>query len=270
LGVLQQFSQVSASGPTYLSQTTALTSQFFTLNSNALDTNRVTASESIQQPTAAYIQPVFWFQVPSGNTVNFTVRIGMPQMEQSSTATSVIATSGAAVTRAADVYNQEPASYFDSSGNLWFSAANTARTNYYDSSGSWTLGGTLIEPAATNSIRNNMMVGAVPADGVERTNNGTFSNTSPNTCSGSVTSGGGSLTCNNGNGTGWVGTVNSGAGTVSAATGSITLMGDGTNAGSVYEAITTVSNYVYTITVTTGSGNAVTVQAGTTIGVRHC
>jgi len=126
--------------------------------------------------------------------------------------------------------------------------------------------GVLIEQSSTNSIRNNMMVGAVAASSVQLANNGTFSTTSPNVCPGSVTSGSNTLARNNGYGTGGVGTINSGSGSISATTGSMTRTGGGTNAASIYEAITTVSGYIYTIAVTTGSGNEETVQAGTTSG----
>jgi hypothetical protein len=60
--------------------------------------------------------------------------------------------------------------------------------------------------------------------------------------------------------------VNGGTGSVSFSSNTATLTGDGTNAASIYQAITTVSGYFYTVSVTNGSGNAVTVQAGTTAG----
>jgi hypothetical protein len=244
-----------------------------TIASTALGTSRQPYTVTLSKPTTTTVIPELVFGVSSGTAYNFTLRIGMPQMEQvntttsqATTATSIIATSTVAVTRSADVYNQQPASYFDTTGTLNFANTNVARTNYTYNGSSWTNAGTLIEPAATNSILDNMMVGMVAADGVERTNNGTFSNTSPNVCTGSVTSGSNTLSCYNGNGTGWVGTVNSGTGTASASAGNISLTGDGTNAASIYQAITTVSGYTYTIAVTTGSGQPVTVQAGTSAG----
>jgi hypothetical protein len=140
--------------------------------------------------------------------------------------------------------------YFDNTGTLQTASTNTARSSTYSYNGSaWVANsGTLIEPAATNSIRNNTMVGAVAADGVERTTNGTFATS----CSGSTCSG-------------WTATT-AGSATVSFATGTANLTGDGTNAASIYQKITTVSGYIYTIAVTTGAGNAVTMQAGTTAG----
>ena len=170
------------------------------------------------------------------------------QVEIGSSATSYIATTTATVTRSADVYSQEPASYFDSTGTLQYATANTARTNYTYSGGSWTNSGTLLEPAATNYIRNNTMQGAVAADGVERVTTGTFGGCSGASC------------------TGWTTTVNGGTGTVSFASNTATLTGDGTNAASIYQSVPTTSGYSYVITLSTGAGNAVTVQAGASSG----
>lgn len=54
--------------------------------------------------TTAYVQPAFFFNTTaaSGQAVDFTIRIGMPQTELGASVTSVIATSGAAATRNAD------------------------------------------------------------------------------------------------------------------------------------------------------------------------
>ena len=68
------------------------------------------------------------------------------------------------------------------SGVMMRMSANTARDNHNPTSPYADLG-TLIEPAATNSTRNNMVVGAVAADGIERTINGAF-NGSGGACSG--------------------------------------------------------------------------------------
>ena len=74
------------------------------------------------------------------------------QLEQSTYATSYMPTGGSSVTRTADVFNQQPATYFDSTGTLQYAAANTARTNYTYNGSSWVSAGTLTEPAATNLI----------------------------------------------------------------------------------------------------------------------
>jgi hypothetical protein len=53
--------------------------------------------------TVARVQPMFDFVTTTGQAYDFTIRIGMPQMEQQSVATSIIPTTTAAVTRNADV-----------------------------------------------------------------------------------------------------------------------------------------------------------------------
>lgn len=142
------------------------------------------------------------------------------------------------------------ATYFDNTGTLQTVASNGAgRTAAYTYNGSsWVLGGTLAEPAAANSVPNNTMSGAAASSSTQLATNGTFSSCSGSTCSG------------------WTTTVNGGTGSVSFSSGTATLTGDSINAASIYQAITTVSGYTYTITVANGAGNAVTVQAGTTAG----
>lgn len=215
----------------------------------SLDLTRATRTYTITNANTIYVTPYFLIAYNPG-TINFTLRIGMPQMEQNPYATSVIATSGSTVTRAADVYNQQPASYFDSTGTLYFGAANTARTNYYYSSGSWVLGGTLIEPASSNYATNSTMVGAVAGDGVEHVSNNTFSGCSGSTC------------------TGWSTTLNGGSGSVSFSSGTATLTGDGTHSASIYQAISTTAGQPY-IVVVVGNGSAsaaMSDEAGTTQG----
>jgi hypothetical protein len=52
--------------------------------------------------TVERVQLITNFSITSGNTYDFTIRIGLPQMEESAVATSVIKTSGSTVTRTAD------------------------------------------------------------------------------------------------------------------------------------------------------------------------
>ncbi len=53
--------------------------------------------------TTAFLQPSIEFSFASGVAVDFTIRIGLPQLEQGAFATSVIPTTTAAATRSADV-----------------------------------------------------------------------------------------------------------------------------------------------------------------------
>ena len=60
--------------------------------------------------TTAFAQPRLFFVLVVGQTYDFTVRVGYPQMELGSVATSVIPTTTQAITRAADVITDATAS----------------------------------------------------------------------------------------------------------------------------------------------------------------
>lgn len=63
---------------------------------------RYSATRTLASATTAYVSLRNVFQVTVDLAVNFTVRIGMPQLELGASATSVIATTTTAATRAAD------------------------------------------------------------------------------------------------------------------------------------------------------------------------
>jgi hypothetical protein len=71
---------------------------------NSLITQRPTTSRTLTGgATVALLRTNLSVNVSSGSTVDFTIRIGLPQLEQSAFATSPIPTTSAAVTRSADV-----------------------------------------------------------------------------------------------------------------------------------------------------------------------
>jgi hypothetical protein len=64
---------------------------------------RFTQTRALTGATTDRVRPLFDVSMTSGQTYDFTIRIGYPQMEQSSVATSVIPTTTGSVTRNADV-----------------------------------------------------------------------------------------------------------------------------------------------------------------------
>jgi hypothetical protein len=64
---------------------------------------RLTVTIASAGATTASVQPEFNIVFPNTTAVNFTIRIGLPQLEQGAFATSVIPTTTAAATRSADV-----------------------------------------------------------------------------------------------------------------------------------------------------------------------
>ena len=66
---------------------------------------RFTQTRALTGATTDRIRPLFDVSMTSGQSYDFTIRIGYPQMELGSVATSVIPTTNAAVTRNADVIN---------------------------------------------------------------------------------------------------------------------------------------------------------------------
>ena len=96
-------------------------------------------------PTTAFAQPRLSFSFTIGQSYDFTIRIGYPQMELGSVATSVIPTTTASVTRSADVIRKtnitsligqsEGTVYFevevtDEARNKWFFTLDSASNSF--------------------------------------------------------------------------------------------------------------------------------------------
>ena len=122
------------------------------IGTGGLSAQRYTYSTTVTDATAAYLVPYISFLVTSGQPVNLTVRIGMPQLEQLPYSTTVIATSSGAVSRSADVYqNLNGGAYFNASGVLVFASANTPRLDHSPVSPFQPMG-VLLEDSRTNFL----------------------------------------------------------------------------------------------------------------------
>lgn len=80
----------------------------FTPTTAALKTQRVLAARAFTGGTVARVYSYVYVSIPNAATVDFTLRIGLPQLEQNTTISTVIPTSSAAVTRAADALTLTP------------------------------------------------------------------------------------------------------------------------------------------------------------------
>jgi hypothetical protein len=89
------------------------------VTSAALNTQRATTTRTLSGGgTIAFVTNRIDVNIPNGATVDFTLRIGLPQLELGAFAKSPILTTGAAATRLADV-----ASITGTNFSSWFNAA---------------------------------------------------------------------------------------------------------------------------------------------------
>ena len=76
---------------------------YLTVDGSDLSKQRISVSATIAEATAAHVRPMIEFNLTSGQAVDVTLRIGLPQIERSAKPTSAIETSSAEVTRSADL-----------------------------------------------------------------------------------------------------------------------------------------------------------------------
>jgi hypothetical protein len=89
---------------------------------------RIAASRTTSGASTAFVQPRFRFTVNNSSAVNFTLRIGLPQLEQGAFATSVIPTTTTALTRNADAASMTGtnfSSWYNASEGTLYVEANT-------------------------------------------------------------------------------------------------------------------------------------------------
>lgn len=69
----------------------------------SLATQRRSVTRALNNASTAFVTSQLLISAPSGASIDVTLRIGLPQLEQGASATSTISTTGAATTRSADL-----------------------------------------------------------------------------------------------------------------------------------------------------------------------
>lgn len=96
------------------------------LSSLSFNLTRFADTGTTLQATTAAVQPGFAINFASGVAIDFTIRIGWPQLELGAFATSPIRTAAAAATRAADVVTLATGSWFNVGAGTLYGSVKTA------------------------------------------------------------------------------------------------------------------------------------------------
>jgi hypothetical protein len=93
---------------------------------------RYSQARTLNNASTAFVSVRFVWQVTAGQPVDFTLRIGLPQLEQGSTATSVIPTTTTALTRSADVASVNTlAPWYNASAGTLYAEVTAPQTFSY-------------------------------------------------------------------------------------------------------------------------------------------
>jgi len=103
-----------------------------TITSGALNANRFSYTRTTTEALTAYILPQIRISLVNGAVYDFTLRVGLPQLEQGAFATSVIPTTTTALTRAADVASVNTLSpwYNAAEGTIYIESTRSTTTGY--------------------------------------------------------------------------------------------------------------------------------------------
>ena len=122
--------RIDITGRTAAGSTLENTQLNYTPVSGVLSQNRVSVSRTLTDVNSVRVNSAFRVDVANGTSVDFTLRIGLPQLELGAFATSVIPTTTTALTRSADVASVNTLSpWFNASeGTLYGEVSSAAQT----------------------------------------------------------------------------------------------------------------------------------------------
>ena len=118
------------SGGAFDANATSSVSNYVAPTGSALNTQRYFFTGTLSSANTAFVNGGLYMTFNSGAVINFTLRIGLPQLELGAFATSVIPTTTTALTRSADVASVNTLSpWFNSTTGTLYTESVLARQN---------------------------------------------------------------------------------------------------------------------------------------------